>query len=91
MSRARLPGAASLRSARRLAVMAALLARWHAPLAAETAPESSEVVAVIHLHTSLGDGRASPFELARAARDAGVGALVITDHYLEKVTYAPWP
>jgi hypothetical protein len=51
----------------------------------------SEMIAVIHLHTSLCDGAASPLELARAAREAGVDALVITDHFLEKVAYAPWP
>jgi len=49
------------------------------------------MIAVIHLHTTFGDGAASPLDLARAARAAGVDALVITDHYLEKVTYAPWP
>ncbi len=53
--------------------------------------ERSDLVAVVHLHTTLGDGLASPAELARAARRAGVEALVITDHFLERVSYAPWP
>lgn len=54
-------------------------------------PEYRDMVAVIHLHTSLVDGAASPEELARAARGAGVEALILTDHLLERVAYAPWP
>src|SRR5262249_3133227 len=61
------------------------------PAAEAGASTPTEVVTVVHLHTTLSDGAASPLELARAARAAGVGALVITDHYLEKVEYAPWP
>ncbi len=61
--------------------------------ASETGYETPaiEMVAVVHLHTSLGDGRASPLELARAARSRGIDALVITDHFIERVSYAPWP
>jgi len=59
--------------------------------AAAAPPAVTEMVTVIHLHTTLSDGAAVPVDLARAARTAGVDALVITDHYLEKVTYAPWP
>ena len=88
MRQPRLPGDAFRRAARRLGIVAALLMPSQAP-AAES--DGLEIVAVIHLHTSLADGAASPLELARAARAAGVDALVITDHYLEKVTYAPWP
>jgi len=51
----------------------------------------TELVAVIHLHTSLGDGQATPLELARSARSQGIDALVITDHLIERVAYAPWP
>ena len=51
----------------------------------------ADLVAVVHLHSTAGDGLASPAELARAARLAGVDALVITDHFLERVAYAPWP
>jgi len=50
-----------------------------------------ELVAVVHLHTTLGDGHATPLELARAARSQGIDALVITDHLIERVSYAPWP
>lgn len=51
----------------------------------------SDLVTVVHLHTTLSDGLASPLELARAARLAGVDALVVTDHFVERVEYAPWP
>jgi hypothetical protein len=50
-----------------------------------------ELVAVVHLHTTVGDGAATPLEIARAARRAGVDAVVVTDHFLERVSYAPWP
>jgi hypothetical protein len=59
--------------------------------APEAARDLREMVAVIHLHTSLSDGSATPLDLARAARAAGVDALVVTDHFLERVAYAPWP
>jgi hypothetical protein len=49
------------------------------------------MVAVVHLHTRLVDGASEPGELARAARDAGVDALIVTDHLLERIAYAPWP
>jgi len=63
-----------------------------ANLSAPAGPRDlTEMVTVIHLHTTLSDGAAVPVDLARAARAAGVDALVITDHYLERVTYAPWP
>jgi hypothetical protein len=82
-------------------IRASLIARFVGPLicasfganlspAADT-PAATEMVTVIHLHTTLSDGAAVPVDLARAARAAGVDALVITDHYLEKVSYAPWP
>ena len=83
-------------AARGVAALAGLLMSWPASAAATGPPPAAtadftEVVAVIHMHTSLADGAASPLELARAARVAGVDAMVITDHFLEKVTYAPWP
>ena len=80
-----------------IASLAGLLMPCPNSAAASTGPaptataDFTEVVAVIHMHTSLADGAASPVELARAARVAGVDAVVITDHFLEKVTYAPWP
>jgi hypothetical protein len=61
---------------------------WGAPGASGV---RHEMVAVIHLHTTLSDGSATPLELARAARAAGVDALIVTDHFLERVAYAPWP
>ena len=58
---------------------------------ASAAPELSEMTAVVHVHTSVADGASSPAEIARAARAAGVDALVVTDHFLMSVAYAPWP
>ena len=59
---------------------------------APAAPSAiSDLVTVVHLHTTLSDGLATPLEMARAARRAGVDALVVTDHFLERVEYAPWP
>ena len=55
------------------------------------APELSEMIAVVHVHTNVADGVSSPAEIARAAREAGVDALVVTDHFLMSVAYAPWP
>jgi hypothetical protein len=55
------------------------------------APGTTPMVAVVHLHTALADGASSPVDLARAARAAGVDALIVTDHLLERVSYAPWP
>ena len=38
------------------------------------------VPAVLHVHTTLSDGGGTPDEVIRAARDAGVAVLGITDH-----------
>ena len=61
--------------------------------ASETRAQSdyTELTAVVHLHTTSGDGLATPLELARAARSQGIDALVITDHLIERIAYAPWP
>jgi len=61
------------------------------PSAPAAPPAFSDLVSVVHLHTTLSDGLATPLEMARAARRAGVDALVVTDHFLERVEYAPWP
>jgi hypothetical protein len=54
-------------------------------------PVYHDMVAVVHLHTTVADGASSPLQMARAARAAGIDAIVVTDHFLERVTYAPWP
>jgi hypothetical protein len=51
----------------------------------------SDLTAIVHVHTSLVDGQSSPLEFARAARAAGIGALLVTDHYLARAYYGPWP
>lgn len=74
--------------------LAALPARTGLGAASDgpSAPSAfSDLVTVVHLHTTLSDGLATPLEMARAARSAGVDALVVTDHFLERVEYAPWP
>jgi hypothetical protein len=68
------------------------MAEDRAAIAPVPSPEAlTEMVAVLHVHSSAGDGASSPLDLARAARRDGVDALVLTDHLLERVSYAPWP
>ncbi len=76
-----------MRARRALGAVALALALASPPARAE----QRELVAVVHLHTTIGDGAATPLEIARAARRAGVDAVVVTDHLLERVSYAPWP
>jgi len=76
---------------RRVGLVVATLALLAGGATIAAPPVPVELVAVVHLHTTLSDGAAAPRDLARAARAAGVDALVITDHYLERVEYAPWP
>jgi hypothetical protein len=80
----------SVRAALGLA-LAALPACAGLEARAEEAPSYTDLVTVVHLHTTLSDGLASPLEMARAARLAGVDVLVVTDHFIERVEYAPWP
>ncbi len=56
--------------------------------AAEPVPYS-EMIAVVHLHTSLVDGASSPGRMARLASAAGIDALVITDHFVQRISYGP--
>jgi hypothetical protein len=75
---------------RRLLVAAAVvlagavlwIVRWR-PLAVTGAPADdgfTRVPGVIHVHTTLSDGGGTPEEAIRAARRAGLGFLVLTDH-----------
>jgi len=96
MTRARRAAPRARSAARRLPAvlgLAALLFGGGRGVASEAGSGRaySELVAVVHLHTSLGDGQATPLEMARSARGQGVDALVITDHLIERVAYAPWP
>lgn len=43
-------------------------------------PERSDVACVIHLHSTYSDGTGTVPEIAAAARDAGVDAVLLTDH-----------
>jgi len=61
------------------------------PALAQDETGLTDLVAVIHLHSTFSDGAASPAVMARAARAAGVDAIVLTDHLLQRVRYAPWP
>ena len=58
---------------------------------AEEASGYRDMVSVLHVHSDLVDGSSPPAALAAAARAAGLDALFITDHFLESITYAPWP
>lgn len=55
------------------------------------ASDLEEMVTVIHLHSSRSGGRGDPIAIGRAARAAGVDAVLFGDHYLARVSYAPWP
>ncbi|HLA79869.1 MAG TPA: CIA30 family protein [Vicinamibacteria bacterium] len=58
------------------------VARWR-PLPVEgTAPSDGliRVPGVVHVHSSLSDGGGSPAEVAAAARAAGLGFVILTDH-----------
>lgn len=72
-------------------ILLALLASIMTTEAASATHQNQKMVTVVHLHTALVDGASTPVDLARAARAAGVDALLITDHLLERVSYAPWP
>jgi hypothetical protein len=64
------------------AVLALRVALWR-PLAVRGAtPDDgfTRVRGVVHVHTTLSDGGGSPEEVAAAAKAAGLGFVVITDH-----------
>ena len=73
---------------RRLLILAAALAAawvaWGLWLLAERAPRPApppgEVRGAYHLHTTRSDGRGTLAEVVRAARQAGLQFLVVTDH-----------
>ena len=56
--------------------------RWRAlPLEGEPPRDGWErIPGVVHVHTTLSDGAGTPEYVARAAREAGVSFVVITDH-----------
>jgi len=85
---------------RRRAALAALALLAAANAAAAPAPRAAgggpgrpltEMVAVLHVHSDIGDGVSSPLALARAARAAGVDVLGVTDHLILRAAWAPWP
>ncbi len=65
-----------------LLVGAVRVVRWKAlPLTGEQAQDGYERVSgVVHVHTTLSDGAATPDEVIAAARAAGLKFVVITDH-----------
>jgi hypothetical protein len=69
-----------------LAVVAGVLlirAAWWRPLELVgdcRADPATRVAGVVHVHTSLSDGGGTPEEVIAAAKAAGVGFVVITDH-----------
>jgi hypothetical protein len=61
---------------------AARVARWRARPVVGDQPHDGyhRVSGVVHVHTTLSDGAATPEEVIAAARAAGLGFVVITDH-----------
>ena len=55
---------------------------WRPPPLEGDAPRDGwvRVPGVVHVHTTLSDGTGAPEEVARAAREAGVSFVAITDH-----------
>ena len=65
-----------------LLVGAVHVVRWKAlPVVGEQAQDGYQrVPGVVHVHTTLSDGAATPDEVIAAARAAGLKFVVITDH-----------
>ncbi len=65
-----------------LALWGLLAPPWRPPPLEGEAPRDGWVRApgVVHVHTTLSDGTGTPEHVARAAREAGLSFLVITDH-----------
>lgn len=67
-----------------IAAAAALVAwrvsRLPAPVAVTAASTSADVRVVYHVHTTRSDGTGTPDDVAAAAREAGVDAVILTDH-----------
>lgn len=53
--------------------------------------EYSQVIALIHMDSSISGGDNTPEMLAAVARNAGAGVGIITDHDTQKVAYGLWP
>src|SRR5204863_8009053 len=65
-----------------VAVSAVSVSRWRPRAVVGTAPADGyvRVLGVVHVHTTLSDGAATPDEVIAAAREAGLQFVVITDH-----------
>lgn len=64
------------------ALAAVRLAVWRPfPVASQSPSDASQVVSgVVHVHTTLSDGRGTPEQTIEAAKAAGLDFIVITDH-----------
>ena len=51
----------------------------------------TQLVAVVHAHTSASTGNASPAQISRMAREAGVDLVVLTENFAYRFRYAPYP
>ncbi|HZJ56055.1 MAG TPA: PHP domain-containing protein [Myxococcaceae bacterium] len=75
-----------IRLLRAALLLLALTLGWFALLAAvrplplTPPPATRELRGAWHVHTTRSDGRGSPTDVARAAREAGLDFLVLTDH-----------
>jgi hypothetical protein len=59
---------------------AATLPAPYAPAAARPGAAEGAIRVAYHIHTRRSDGTGTPEEIARAARDAGIDAVILTDH-----------
>ena len=82
MSRPRLPVLLSALAALVLLGGALHVVLWRPRPLVGDAPRDgyARVGGVVHVHTTLSDGAATPEEVIAAAREAGLGFVVITDH-----------
>ena len=71
-------------TARALAVAALLAALPVSPLAAQ---ELTPLAGVVHVHSDLSTGQYSLEELAEMAHRQGIGALLLSENYLNRVEY----
>ncbi len=50
-------------------------------------PRPLELRVAIHVHTTFSDGKHSVEEIADTARNAGVDAVVLTEHFMDEISY----
>jgi hypothetical protein len=59
-----------------------LLVKYPSPKTTGSNPGAGEIRGAFHIHSTLSDGQATPSQIARAAKNAGLQFIVMTDHNL---------